>query len=171
MSVISAETSCLRICSAAVVPAKPFPTMTYRREPELLTRTPFKSSRFWVSLEKREGRPLDVRLVQLLGSFITARNQYALARLEYAMRHDGSAAPPVIDRVTEASEAVLAGDWPRIESQLAAAVVFARRFEGRPGTTSRADESARFVVRTIRELDQYARAIRWVLTVTQSEDV
>lgn len=87
------------------------------------------------------------------------------------MRHDNSAAPPLIDRVCEASEAVLATDWPRIEAQLETAVVFAKRFEGRAGTTSRADISARNLVRTIRELDQYARAIRWVLTVTQNEDV
>lgn len=87
------------------------------------------------------------------------------------MRHEGREAPPVIDRVREASHEVLLNDWPTIEPQLERALGFAKRFEGRAGTTSRADESARYLVRTVRELDQYARAIRWVLTVTQSEDV
>ena len=47
---------------------------------------------------------MEVRLVQLLGSFITTTSDYTLARLEYAMRHPRVVAPPVIDRLPDASE-------------------------------------------------------------------
>ncbi len=101
---------------------------------------------------------MDVRLVQLLGSFIAARSQYSLARLEYAMEHPSAPAPPVLDRVAEASERVLREDWARLEMQLEHALAFVKR-----------DSSCDLLTRSVRELDQYARAIRWVMTVTERE--
>lgn len=112
---------------------------------------------------------MDVRLVQLLGSFIAARNQYALARLEYALRHPADPAPPVIARLGEASERALRDDWPSVEAQLGAGLAFAADLERRRRAGAAEDESSRFVQRSLRELEQYARAIRWVLTVTETE--
>lgn len=113
---------------------------------------------------------MDVRLVQLLGSFIGARSEYALARLEFAMRFGALPSPPAIDRLTEASERALLIEWPAIEAQLDAALVYVKRLERNPGRGERDDVARRALERNVRELDQYARAIRWVLTVTESED-
>jgi hypothetical protein len=112
--------------------------------------------------------PMDVRLVQLLGSFITARSQYALARLEFAISHPASQAPPVIDRLLEPSERALREDWPELEQQLEAALRFARELDRMQRASLSKDEGYRLLERSLRELDQYARAIRWVMTVTES---
>jgi hypothetical protein len=112
--------------------------------------------------------PMDVRLVQLLGSFITARSQYALARLEYAMHHAEDTAPPLIDRLLEPSERALREEWPHLEGQLDAAVTYLKAIE-RNTARSPKDESFRWLQRSVRELDQYARAIRWVMTVSENE--
>lgn len=110
---------------------------------------------------------MDVRLVQLLGSFIAARNQYALARLEFAMRHPRQPAPPVIDRLAEASERALREEWPALENQLGAGLAFAAGAD-RALRGDATDATLRMLQQTLRELDQYARAIRWVLTVTET---
>jgi hypothetical protein len=110
---------------------------------------------------------MDVRLVQLLGSFITARSQYTLARLEFAMRHPDDAAPPVINRLVEPSERALREEWPVLETQLENALGFADRLERAKRRTLQRDDAYRALQRSLRELDQYARAIRWVVTVTE----
>lgn len=109
---------------------------------------------------------MDVRLVQLLGSFITARSSYTLARLEFAMRHPKEAAPPVLDRLSDASERTLREEWPYLERQLEDALAFASRRERSKRAAK--DAALRGLVRALRELDQYARAIRWVITVTET---
>ena len=113
--------------------------------------------------------PMDVRLVQLLGSFITARSQYALARLEFAMKHSEGAAPPVIDRLLEPTERALREEWPNLETQLEAALEYVKHLERTRTTRGGRDESFRWLQRSVRELDQYARAIRWVMTVSERE--
>ena len=113
--------------------------------------------------------PMDVRLVQLLGSFIGARSGYALARLELAMHFPKDPAPPVIDRLDEPSERALREQWPRLEAQLEAALVFAKELERSKRRRIAKDEGYRWLQRSLRELDQYARAIRWVITVTETE--
>ncbi|MBV8373141.1 MAG: hypothetical protein JOY69_07750 [Candidatus Eremiobacteraeota bacterium] len=112
---------------------------------------------------------MDVRLVQLLASFIAARSHYALARLEFAMRHGEDPAPPIIDRLVEPSERALQTQWPHLETQLESALAFA-------GSLARAhrfdvgrDTAFRWLQQSLRELDQYSRAIRWVLTVTEDD--
>jgi hypothetical protein len=112
---------------------------------------------------------MDVRLVQLLGSFITARSEYALARLEFAMHFPDHEAPPVIDRMLEPSERALREEWPYQEAQLEAALAFIKRLEGSKRARLFGDEGYRRLQRALRELDQYARAIRWVMTVSESE--
>ncbi len=113
---------------------------------------------------------MDVRLVQLLGSFITARSEYALLRLECAMHAPELAAAPVIGRLSDASERALQVEWPEIERQLESAVRYGKLLAGKKRSIYREDPAFNALQRSLRELDQYARAIRWVLTVTESED-
>lgn len=103
---------------------------------------------------------MEVRLVQLLASFISVSADYALARLECALRDPAAPAPPIIDRLPDASEESLRRRWPEIETQLEAALSYAKQIPPSPSNTG-------WLHRTVRELDQYARAIRWVLTVTE----
>ncbi len=110
---------------------------------------------------------MEVRLVQLLGSFITTTSAYALARLEYALQHPAAPAPPLIDRLPDASAATLSTRWDRVEAQLEQArrYVEARDDSGRDRSTH--DPSFAWLARTTRELEQYARAVRWVMTVEE----
>ena len=110
---------------------------------------------------------MDVRLVGLLGSFITARSQYALARLEFAMHFPQDDSPPPIDRLSDASERALHEEWPDLEGQLESALTFVRKLERAKRSQLVKDESYRWLLRSLRELDQYARAIRWVMTVSE----
>ncbi|HKU68723.1 MAG TPA: hypothetical protein VJP85_13175 [Candidatus Baltobacteraceae bacterium] len=111
---------------------------------------------------------MEVRLVQLLASFIRVGSEYSLARLEYAMSHPAHPAPPLIERLPDASEASLRSVWPRIEEQLEAASAYTKQL-AQPGGSVGQDTAAGWLKRTVKELDQYARAIRWVLTVTEKE--
>lgn len=111
---------------------------------------------------------MEVRLVQLLASFIRVSAEYALARLEFAMRHPGKPAPPLIDRPPDASEQTLRTRWPGIEAQLDEARHYAKHL-GVPSGMGDQDTATGWLRRTVQELDQYARAIRWVLTVTEQE--
>lgn len=113
---------------------------------------------------------MDVRLVQLLASFIRARGDYALARLECAMHESRGPAPPVIDRLSDASETALRTEWPAVERQLETALAYGKTIARSDGRIYREDAGYRALDRSLRELDQYARAIRWVLTVTENED-
>lgn len=114
---------------------------------------------------------MDVRLVQLLGSFISARSHYALVRLEFAMQNPRYPAPPLIDRLSDASEHALRDEWPAVEQQLETALAYLKRCARQKSKTLGEETAFRWLERSIRELDQYARAIRWVLTVTESEDL
>ncbi len=109
---------------------------------------------------------MEVRLVQLLASFISVSADYALARLEFALCDPAMPAPPVIERLPDASEESLRGRWPQVEAQLDAALAYAKHL---PPARSNDDEKgpSAWLSRTVREMDQYARAIRWVLTVTE----
>lgn len=113
---------------------------------------------------------MDVRLVQLLASFIRARGEYALARLECAMHDERMPAPPVVERLTDASEATLRSEWPAVERQLEAALAYGKLLSRTKSQLYREDGGYRCLDRALREMDQYARAIRWVLTVTENED-
>ena len=108
---------------------------------------------------------MNPRLVNLLASFIRGSSDYALARLEFAMRFDRQPAPPVLDRLPDASAATLRERWDGAEAQLAEIVAYVKQVEAASGTEERADPAFRWLRRTVRELDQYARALRWVLTV------
>jgi len=113
---------------------------------------------------------MDARLVQLLGSFIGARSQYALIRLECAMHAPDLPSLPVIERLTDASEASLREEWPAVERQLDAALAYWKHLSATKSNRYQEDAAFRALELALRELDQYARAIRWVLTVTQSEE-
>ena len=108
---------------------------------------------------------MNPRLVNLLASFIRGSSEYTLARLEFSSRFAGHPAPPLLDRLPDASEATLRARWDGIETQLAEILGYVKQVEDASGTEQRSDPAFRWLRRTVRELDQYARALRWVLTV------
>lgn len=110
---------------------------------------------------------LDQRLVRLLSSVIERAGDYALARLELGIRLPKLELPPVLPRLADASEATLRGDWARLQTGLEEIGAFVNRIDGDRGTTARTDPAFLWLRRTYRELDQYARALQWVLTVTE----
>jgi hypothetical protein len=71
----------------------------------------------------------------------------------------------VLDRLPDASETALRERWDQTEAQLAEIAAYVKQVESSSGTEQRADPAFRWLRRTVRELDQYARALRWVLTV------
>jgi hypothetical protein len=79
------------------------------------------------------------------------------------------AAPPVLHRLPDASERTLREHWDGVESQLHAIVDYVKRIEDDPRSSQRSAASFRSLKRTVRELDQYARAMRWVITVTEQD--
>jgi hypothetical protein len=108
---------------------------------------------------------MEARLAQLLGSIISTTTAYALARLEFALRHSDLPSPPLIDRLSDASAATLQEQWTQIERQLDEARAFLSRHDDRRRKRAVYDASFAWLQRTTRELDQYARAVRWVMTV------
>jgi hypothetical protein len=105
------------------------------------------------------------RLVNLLASFIRGSSDYALARLEFSLRFAERPAPPLLDRLPDASESTLRGRWDGVEDQLATIRAYVKQVESAAGSEERSDPAFRRLRLTVRELDQYARALRWVLTV------
>lgn len=105
---------------------------------------------------------------QLLSSFAEAHAQYTLARLEYALHHPAKPAPPLVTCFGDAGEGALRADWPAIEAELDAALAFTERLERSRRRRRVAHRSLRSFARSLRELDRSARAIRWMLTITES---
>jgi hypothetical protein len=112
---------------------------------------------------------MDQKLVRTLSSFITRSSDYSLARLEFASRNPQLPAPPVLDRLPDASERTLRERWEQLERQLDAIMTFVRRFDDAEGRKFDEDATFRWLARTAKELDQYGRALRWVLTVTERD--
>ncbi|MGC8485671.1 MAG: hypothetical protein ACP5O6_08580 [Candidatus Baltobacteraceae bacterium] len=112
---------------------------------------------------------MDVRLVQLLGSFIAARSEYVLARLEFAALHPDCPAPPNIDRLPDASERTLRERWPFAASDLAAARLYLAQRRAAHDENPPQRAARERLERVVRELDGYARAILWVQTVEERE--
>jgi hypothetical protein len=110
---------------------------------------------------------MEVRLVQLLGSIIATTCAYTLARLEFALKHPELPAPPVIRRLPDASSEALDAHWNDFEEQLERAFLFTRKIDDARGKRAVYDPSYAWLVRTVRELEQYARAVRWVMTVNE----
>jgi hypothetical protein len=86
------------------------------------------------------------------------------------MRDPELPSPPIIDRLSEASERALREEWPIVERELDAALAFGKLLARNLGKRWQSEPAYRNLDRVLREMDQYARAIRWVLTVTESED-
>ncbi len=108
---------------------------------------------------------MDARLIQLLGSFISATSEYTLARLEFALEHPQLPAPPPIARLPDASENTLSTAWEEAERQLESVRAYLRQLDDARGKRSVYDRSFAYLQRTYRELDQYARALRWIMTI------
>jgi hypothetical protein len=98
---------------------------------------------------------------------ITTTCAYTLARLEFAMKHRELPSPPMIDRLPDASEQSLGARWNLFETQLDEARRFLRRIDDARNKRAVYDPSYAWLLRTTRELDQYARAVRWVMTVEE----
>ncbi|HLY01231.1 MAG TPA: hypothetical protein VKR56_01900 [Candidatus Cybelea sp.] len=111
---------------------------------------------------------MDHRLTQLLGSFTEAHEQYTLARLEYALQHPAKPVPPLVTSFADPGEGAVRADWPHIEAQLETALAFTVRLERARRRQRVADRAFRSFARSLHELDRSARAIRWLLTVTES---
>ena len=110
-------------------------------------------------------RAMEVRLVQLLGSFITTTSAYTLARLDWATAHPELPSPPLIARLSDASERTLVCEWDGVERQLDAARRYVQTQDDARGKRAVYDATFGCLQRTTRELEQYARAVRWVMTV------
>jgi hypothetical protein len=111
---------------------------------------------------------MDLRLTQLLGSFAKAHGQYTLARLEYALHHPAKPAPPLVTCFADPTEGAVRADWPKIEAQLETALAFTDRLERSRRRRRLADRAFQSFAGSLRELDRSTRAIRWLLTVTES---
>ena len=105
------------------------------------------------------------RLVNLLASFIQGSSDYTLARLEFSVRFADRPSPPVLNRLPDASETTLRERWDAAELELVEIATYLKQSESALGRAERNDPAFRRLRRTVRELDQYARAMRWVLTV------
>jgi hypothetical protein len=112
---------------------------------------------------------MDQKLVRALSSFITRSSDYSLARLEFATQNPQLPSPPVLDRLPDASERTLRERWDQLERQLDIIMAFIREFDDAEGRKSGEDATFRWLARTAKELDQYGRALRWVLTVTERD--
>jgi hypothetical protein len=112
---------------------------------------------------------MDQKLVRALSSFITRSSDYSLARLEFATQNPELPAPPILDRLPDASEGTLRDRWEHLERQLDGIMAFIREYDDAEGRISGDDATFRWLARTAKELDQYGRALRWVLTVTERD--
>lgn len=112
---------------------------------------------------------LDQKLVRTLSSFISRSSDYSLARLEFATKHPQLPAPPLLDRLPDASERTLRERWQQLERQLDAILRYVRETDAGEGRKVGEDATFRWLARTAKELDQYGRALRWVLTVTERD--
>ena len=92
-----------------------------------------------------------------------------MARLEFCLDFSDRPAPPLLDRLPDASERTLRESWDRVEDQLHRIVDYVKRIDAESGSKQRTAASFRSLKRTVRELDQYARAMRWVMTVTEQD--
>jgi hypothetical protein len=117
-----------------------------------------------------ECRKIDQRIVRALSSFITRSGEYSLARLEFAIEHPDLPAPPVLGRLPDASEQTLRERWEILEQQVDEIMAFLRTLDAAEGRIARDDATFAWLARIIRELDQYGRALRWVLTVTERDN-
>jgi len=112
---------------------------------------------------------MDQKLVRALSSFITRSSDYSLARLEFATQNPQLPSPPILDRLPDASERTLRERWEQLERQLDVIMAFINEFDDAEGRKFKDDATFRWLARTARELDQYGRALRWVLTVTERD--
>lgn len=84
------------------------------------------------------------------------------------MRHSRAAAPPLIPRLTDASAATLRDEWPAVAAALERALRYVSDADDRRGKRAVYDQTFAALSRSTRELEQYARAVRWVLGVERT---
>ncbi|MDQ6932865.1 MAG: hypothetical protein M3160_06785 [Candidatus Eremiobacteraeota bacterium] len=90
-----------------------------------------------------------------------------MARLEFSLQFPAMLPPPVISRFIDASEETLRARWEGLESQVDAALEYVEQIDARAAHCARNHAAFAWLRRNTKELDQYSRAVRWVLTVTE----
>jgi hypothetical protein len=108
-------------------------------------------------------------MAQLFKTFVEAHERYALARLEFALAHPTKPSPPVVVCPEVSYEGVLRAELPEIEMQLDVALAYAGRIERARRRRRIGDRSFRLYAQALNELDRAARAMRWMLTITESQ--
>jgi hypothetical protein len=112
---------------------------------------------------------MDARLQQVLTAFVAAHGEYTLARLEFALHHPAKPAPPLVGGGSfESCGGELRTLFGEVEMQLETALAFAGRHERGRRRRRRPDPQFRRYSQALRELDRSARALRWMLTITES---
>jgi acyl carrier protein phosphodiesterase len=106
---------------------------------------------------------MEGRLTRLLNSYASTRSSYALARLEFALKHPGLPSPPLI--APPAEGLLVTEQWDDVERCLDTLRRYLRGIDDNRGKRAAYDQSFAYLQRTYRELDQYARAVRWLITV------
>ncbi|MGB8265095.1 MAG: hypothetical protein WCE44_02110 [Candidatus Velthaea sp.] len=107
------------------------------------------------------------QVTRIMGSFITKTSEYTLARLEYGIVFPDREPPPVLSRLPDASSRSLRDHWEAVEAELEAILVALRPVLTLPRNGEREEKAVRRLDRIVRELDQYARALRWIRTVNE----
>jgi hypothetical protein len=108
---------------------------------------------------------MEERLTRLLTSYSTGAGVYALARLEFALKYPYLPAPPLVPRPQEALQAVAENAWDQTEQRLDDVRRYLRAVNDQRGKRAAHDQPFASLQRAYRELDQYARAVRWLITV------
>jgi hypothetical protein len=116
------------------------------------------------------------RLAQLLSSYLEASSAYALARLEFAMRHPRIPAPPVLARpggwIPESGDLPAEGvrdRWDGVEQQLQRARTYLAVLDDRRSRRASHHTALASLRSAVRELDHCVRAVRWLITVEERD--
>ena len=83
------------------------------------------------------------------------------------MRHPRFASPPPLRALPVATEDAARDGWDEVERQLEAARRYLAALALRPRKRAPYDAAYARLERTVRELDRYARAVRWTMTVEE----
>jgi hypothetical protein len=108
---------------------------------------------------------MEERLARLLASYSSTTNKYVLVRLEFALKHPKMTAPPLVARPAQATQSLPETAWDDVEQNLDAVRLYLRRINDQRGKRAAYDPPFAALQRTYLELDQYARAVRWLITI------
>jgi len=108
---------------------------------------------------------MEERLARLLASYSSTTSKYVLARLEFALKHPRMPAPPLLARPVKATQNPAEIAWDDVERDLDAVRLYLRNINDQRGKRAAYDPPFASLQRAYLELDQYARAVRWLITI------